>query len=211
MRQKYKPWAEEYLENNSQLVIANGEAYKGNWQAAFGNQRAIHLEIGTGKGQFLVGMAKQFPEINFIGIELEKNVIVTAVQKIIDSGLDNILLLNENAADLEAFFAESEISTLYLNFSDPWPKRRHTKRRLTYHTFLKQYQTILQPESEIILKTDNQGLFEYSLVSFSEYGLKLKEVVLNLHNFQDPQNVMTEYEEKFSAKGQPIYRCKAVF
>lgn len=210
MRQRYKPWAEDYLKNNSKLVIPNAEAYKGKWQAAFGNQNAVHLEIGAGKGQFLVGMAKQFPGVNFIGIELEKNVIVTAVRKIIDAGLDNVLLLNENASELEKFFAEEEISSLYLNFSDPWPKRRHTKRRLTYYTFLQQYQTILQPQSEIILKTDNQGLFEYSLVSFSEFGLTLKEVVLNLHELQDPQNVMTEYEEKFSSKGQPIYRCKVV-
>jgi len=211
MRQRYKPWADDYLRNNSQLVIPNAHEHKNNWQSVFNNQKPIHLEIGTGKGQFLVGMAKQFPDINFIGIELEKRIIVSAAQKMIEEKLDNVLLLNENAMDLSEFFAQNEISTIYLNFSDPWPKNRHEKRRLTYPTFLEQYNKILKPGSEIIFKTDNQGLFEYSLVSFSGYGMKLKEVNLDLHSHKDPQNIMTEYEEKFSAKGQRIYRCRMAF
>lgn len=211
MRQRNKPWASDFLKSNSNLVIPNASEHKNNWQSVFGNKHAIHVEIGTGKGQFLVGMAKQFPDINFIGIELEKNIIVTAAQKVLESELDNVLLLNENAMDISDIFAVNEIATVYLNFSDPWPKNRHEKRRLTYHTFLEQYQAILKPESELILKTDNQGLFEFSLVSFSDFGMTLKEVNLNLHDHQDPQNVMTEYEEKFSAQGQPIYRCRAVY
>lgn len=211
MRQRNKPWAADFLKNNSNLVIPNASENKNNWQSVFGNEHGIHVEIGTGKGQFLVGMAKQFPDVNFIGIELEKNIIVTAAQKVLEAGIDNVLLLNENAMNINDIFATNEIATVYLNFSDPWPKNRHEKRRLTYHTFLEQYQAILKPKSELILKTDNQGLFEFSLVSFSNFGMILKEVNLDLHIHQDPQNVMTEYEERFSAKGQPIYRCRAVY
>lgn len=211
MRQRNKPWADEFLQNNQHIVIANPCDHKQNWKSVFGNDNPVHLEIGTGKGQFLVGMAKQFPAINFIGVELEKNIIVTAAQKVVDAESDNILLLNEDASDLGEYFADNEVDTIYLNFSDPWPKNRHEKRRLTFHTFLKQYQEILKPSGEIVMKTDNKGLFEYSVASFSNFGMKLVEVNNNLHVLQDSSNVMTEYEEKFSAKGQPIYRCKAKF
>lgn len=211
MRQRNKPWADDFLKNNPQLIIPNPAEHKNKWQSIFGNNHPIHIEIGTGKGQFLIGMAKQYPEINFIGIELAKSIVVTAAQKVMDSELDNILLLNENAEDINEIFAEEEIDGIYLNFSDPWPKNRHEKRRLTFHSFLKKYEDILDPSGEIIFKTDNRGLFEYSLVSFSNYGMKLDEVNLDLHAIEDPENVMTEYEEKFSAKGQIIYRCRARF
>ncbi|MBP1968933.1 tRNA (guanine-N7-)-methyltransferase [Virgibacillus natechei] len=211
MRQRYKPWADDFLENNNHIVLGSPYENKGDWKSIFGNDNPVHIEIGTGKGQFIVGMAKQFPNINFVGIELEKSVIVTAAQKVLDSGLDNIALLNENAENIQEIFADNEVATIYLNFSDPWPKNRHEKRRLTFHTFLKQYQAILEPTGEIVFKTDNKGLFEYSLVSFSKFGLIVEEVRLDLHEYEDPLNVMTEYEEKFSAKGQPIYRCRASF
>jgi len=211
MRQRHKPWAEDFLKENSQIVIPNPSEHKGKWKDVFQNDHPIHIEIGTGKGQFLAGMAKQHPDINFIGIEVAKSIIVSAVQKAIDSEADNLLLLNENAADLKEIFAENEIATIYLNFSDPWPKNRHEKRRLTYHTFLQQYNEVLHSEGKVILKTDNRSLFEYSLMSFSEFGMKLEEVNLDLHAINDPLNVMTEYEEKFAAKGQVIYRCRARF
>ncbi|MGY0694749.1 tRNA (guanosine(46)-N7)-methyltransferase TrmB [Virgibacillus sp. FSP13] len=211
MRQRHKPWADDFLAKNNQLVIANPVNHKANWHAAFGNENPIHLEIGTGKGQFLVGMAEQYPDVNFIGIELSKSVIVTAAQKIIDSGLDNILLVNMDADKLCDVFAEDEVSTIYLNFSDPWPKNRHEKRRLSFRTFLEKYRTILDSSGEIILKTDNRGLFEYSLVSLSAFGMQLEDVDLDLHQLQDPTNVMTEYEQKFSEKGHVIYRCRASF
>lgn len=211
MRQRNKPWADDFLRDNQQLIIPNPGEYKNEWQSLFGNNNPIHIEIGTGKGQFLTGMAERNPEINFIGIELAKSIIVTAAQKVMDSGVDNILLLNENAADINSIFAANEIDVIYLNFSDPWPKNRHEKRRLTFESFLKKYEEILNPSGEIIFKTDNRGLFEYSLVSFSNYGMKLEEVNLDLHAIKDPDNVMTEYEEKFSAKGQVIYRCRVRF
>lgn len=211
MRQRHKPWADDFLQENSQLIIPNPSEHKGKWQQLFNNDHPIHIEVGTGKGQYIVGMAKQHPEINFIGIEIVKSIIVTAGQKALDAEVDNLLLLNENAADLRDIFADNEIATIYLNFSDPWPKNRHEKRRLTYHTFLEQYKAILDPAGKVIFKTDNRGLFEYSLVSFNAFGMKFEEVNLDLHAIEDPLNIMTEYEEKFSAKGQVIYRSKTSF
>lgn len=211
MRQRNKPWADEFLQTNQHLIIPEPWKHKHNWQAVFGNNHPVHIEIGSGKGQFLVGMAIQFPAINFIGIELAKSVIVTAAQKVMDAALSNVLLLNEDASDVGKFFSENEAATIYLNFSDPWPKKRHEKRRLTFHSFLEKYQEIIIPSGEIVLKTDNRGLFEYSVVSFSQYGMRLEEVSIDLHALQDPLNVMTEYEEKFSTKGQQIYRCRARF
>ena len=211
MRQRYKPWADDFLLEHQDLIIQNPTEQKGRWQGLFASKQPLHLEVGTGKGQFLVGMAKQHPDINFIGMEVAKSVVVTAGEKALEAELDNLLLVHADANHLLDYFAEDEISTIYLNFSDPWPKNRHEKRRLTYTTFLKQYEHILQQEGELLFKTDNRGLFEYSLCSFSAFGMLLKEVNLDLHAEEDPLNVMTEYEEKFSAKGHPIYRCKAVF
>ncbi|MFD2046373.1 tRNA (guanosine(46)-N7)-methyltransferase TrmB [Ornithinibacillus salinisoli] len=211
MRQRNKPWADDFLADNQHIVIPNPGEHKQEWNKLFKNNNPIHIEIGTGKGQFIVGMAKQYPNINFIGIELAKSIIVTAAQKVLESEQENILLINENAENITDLFAENEVSTIYLNFSDPWPKNRHEKRRLTYHTFLTNYREILVPSGNLIFKTDNRSLFEYSLVSFSHFGMLLNEVNVDLHAIEDPENVMTEYEEKFSAKGQPIYRCKSTF
>lgn len=211
MRQRYKPWADDFLQEHQNLIIQEPTEHKGKWNELFPKKQPLHLEIGTGKGQFLVGMAKQYPEINFIGMEVAKSIIVTAGEKALDAELDNLLLVHADANHLLNYFAADEVSTVYLNFSDPWPKNRHEKRRLTYSSFLKQYEEILQEDGEVIFKTDNRGLFEYSLCSFSLYGMLLKEVSLDLHADEDPFNIMTEYEEKFSAKGHPIYRSKAVF
>ena len=211
MRQRNKPWADDFLKEHQELIIQNPEDHKGNWQSLFPEKQPLHLEIGTGKGQFVIEMAKRHPDKNFIGLEVAKSIIVTAGKKVLEEKLDNLLLVLADANHLTDYFAANEIATLYLNFSDPWPKNRHEKRRLTYSRFLEQYEVVLDPEGEIIFKTDNRGLFEYSLCSFSAYGMLLKEVNLDLHAIDDPENVMTEYEEKFSAKGHPIYRCRAVF
>ncbi|MUV39275.1 tRNA (guanine(46)-N(7))-methyltransferase [Lentibacillus sp. JNUCC-1] len=211
MRQRHKPWADDFLKEHDTIVLPNAIEHKGKWASHFGNNRPIHLEIGTGKGQFISGMAKQHPDINFIGIELAKSVIVNAAEKVIEADQKNVVLLNENAEKLTELFGESEIDTIYLNFSDPWPKNRHEKRRLTFQAFLQRYEQCLVPNGEIILKTDNGPFFEYSLVSFSQFGLVLEEVNVDLHKAEDEWNIMTEYEEKFSAKGQPIYRCRAHF
>ncbi|WP_040985611.1 tRNA (guanosine(46)-N7)-methyltransferase TrmB [Oceanobacillus jeddahense] len=211
MRQRHKPWADDYLKEKNHIVLENASVHKGEWSKVFNNENPIHVEIGSGKGQFITGMAKQYPDVNFIGIEVAKSIIVSTVQKVDEEALDNVRLLNEDANNLLAIFAENEIEQIYLNFSDPWPKNRHEKRRLTYKSFLEQYQNILPDQGQIVLKTDNRGLFEYSLVSFSEYGMKLVEVNLDLHGIEDETNVKTEYEEKFSSKGHVIYRCKVKF
>jgi tRNA (guanine-N7-)-methyltransferase len=211
MRLRNKPWAKEKIQQYPQFVIPDPDEHKGKWREVFGNDKPIHLEIGTGKGQFIVGIAQLHPDINFIGIELQESVIVSALDKVIEADLPNVKLLNVNANRLTDYFADGEIERIYLNFSDPWPKNRHEKRRLTYKTFLKAYEQILAEGGEIHMKTDNQGLFEYSLVSFSQYGLILKNVNLDLHNSDFQENVMTEYEEKFSKKGNRIYRCEVQF
>ncbi|WP_082233555.1 tRNA (guanosine(46)-N7)-methyltransferase TrmB [Halobacillus massiliensis] len=211
MRLRNKPWADDFMRENDNIVIQNTFDYKGNWQEAFNKKQPLHLEIGSGKGQFISGMGKQHPEFNFIGVERVKSVIVGALKKVLDAETENVRLVNEDAEDLRDMFAENEVDHLYLNFSDPWPKNRHEKRRLTYHAFLEQYEAILKDNGKITFKTDNRGLFEYSLASFSQYGMIIEEVSLDLHSLEDDLNIMTEYEEKFSAKGQPIYRCRAKF
>ncbi|MCV9888904.1 tRNA (guanosine(46)-N7)-methyltransferase TrmB [Metabacillus halosaccharovorans] len=211
MRLRHKPWAGDFIAEQSEYAISNPEQYKGKWHEVFGNDNPIHIEVGTGKGQFLAGMSQQNSDINYIGIELFDSVIVAAIQKAVDLQSRNLKFLNVNAKDLAEYFAPGEIDRVYLNFSDPWPKSRHAKRRLTYKSFLALYEEILVIGGEIHFKTDNQGLFEYSLISFSEYGLQLKFVSLDLHNSEYEGNVMTEYEEKFSEKGQRIYRVEAKY
>ncbi|TCK09624.1 UNVERIFIED_ORG: tRNA (guanine-N(7)-)-methyltransferase [Anoxybacillus amylolyticus] len=210
MRLRNKPWAKDKIAAYPQYVIPDPETKRGRWCELFGHDQPLHVEIGTGKGKFITEMAKLHPDVNFIGIELYPSVLVSALDKLIESGLANVKLLNANAKDLTAFFADGEVSRIYLNFSDPWPKKRHEKRRLTYRDFLALYDRILAEDGDIHLKTDNQSFFEYSLVSLSQYGFVLASVQLDLHQSGMTDNVMTEYEEKFSAKGNRIYRCEAV-
>lgn len=211
MRARHKPWADDYLQEHPEYVILNPLDKKGKWKEVFGNDQPIHVEIGAGKGRFIMGMSKQHPDINFIAIELAKSIIVSAVEKAVEEQPKNVKLINVDASDLRDLFADHEIDQIYLNFSDPWPKNRHEKRRLTYHTFLTQYQQVLKPDSKLVFKTDNRGLFEYSLMSFSHFNMLIDDVSLNLHEDDDPLNVMTEYEEKFSKRGHPIYRVEAFF
>lgn len=212
MRLKHKPWAAEYIQQHPDVIIPNPEDYKGNWNEAFGNDNPIHIEVGTGKGQFVLGMALQNPEINYIGIELFDSVIVCALEKIEAANKpSNLRLLKVDGAKLEEFFGKGDVDRVYLNFSDPWPKVRHAKRRLTHEGFLKIYENILVDNGEIHFKTDNRGLFEYSLVSMNEYGMALNYVSLDLHANMPEDNIMTEYEEKFSKLGQPIYRLECQY
>jgi tRNA (guanine-N7-)-methyltransferase len=211
MRLRNKPWAKDRLEQYPQYVISSPELLKGKWNEAYEKNQPLHIEIGTGRGRFISGMAKANPNINYLGIELQKSVIVSALDHLIDAELPNLKLLNADASNLLEYFAKGDVARIYLNFSDPWPKKRHDKRRLTYKTFLKQYEEILLDKGEIHFKTDNQGLFEYSLVSFSQYGMILKDVSLDLHQSEFEGNIMTEYEEKFSNKGNRIYRCEVQY
>lgn len=211
MRLRNKPWADDYIKNHPQYVLQNVEELKGKWKQVFGNNQPIHIEIGMGKGQFIVESARNNPEINFIGIERQSSVIVNALEKQVEADLDNLKFLHENGQELTEFFAPGEVDRIYLTFSDPWPKNRHEKRRLTYKSFLKVYENLLDDQGDLHFKTDNRGLFEYSLVSFSQYGMVFDEVYLDLHDSDFEGNIMTEYEEKFSAKGNPIYRVHAHF
>lgn len=211
MRVRNRPGAADLIANHPQYIPAEPAAWKGRWQERFGNSHPIHIEIGSGKGQFVTEMAKAHPDINYIGIEMQISVVSLALEKLIEADLPNLQLLHINGSDLQEYFAHQEIDRIYLNFSDPWPKKKHEKRRLTYKTFLATYQYILPLEGAIHFKTDNQGLFEYSLASFSQFGMVLDQVWLDLHHSEYEGNIMTEYEEKFSAKGQPIYRVEAHF
>ncbi|GAE34193.1 tRNA (guanine46-N7-)-methyltransferase [Halalkalibacter akibai JCM 9157] len=193
------------------IIVSNPSEHKGKWNQVFNNDHPIHVEVGTGKGQFLMGMGMLHPEVNYIGIEKYDSVIITALERAIESEQPNVKFLNEDVTNILDYFDQGEVDRLFINFTDPWPKNKHEKRRLTYKGFLDLYKQILKPTGEIHFKTDNQGLFEYSLESLSGYGMSLHNVSLDLHKSDIEGNVMTEYEEKFSQKGMRIYRCEAKF
>ena len=210
MRVRYKPWAEDYLKNHPDLVDMDG-AHAGKMSEWFEKEQPIYIEIGSGMGQFITTLAAQYPEINFVSMEREKSVMYKVLDKTKEMGLKNLKMICNDAIELNEYFKDKEISRIYLNFSDPWPKKKHEKRRLTYKNFLATDEIILKPNGEIHFKTDNQGLFEYSLSSFSKYGMIIERVWLDLHNSEFEGNIMTEYEEKFSSRGQRIYRVEARF
>ncbi|HFD5730475.1 TPA: tRNA (guanosine(46)-N7)-methyltransferase TrmB [Streptococcus pyogenes] len=211
MRVRKRKGAEEHLANNPHYVILNPEDAKGRWHDVFGNDRPIHIEVGSGKGGFITGMALKNPDINYIGIDIQLSVLSYALDKVLASEVPNVKLLRVDGSSLTNYFEDGEVDMMYLNFSDPWPKTKHEKRRLTYKDFLDTYKRILPEHGEIHFKTDNWGLFEYSLASFSQYGMTLRQIWLDLHASNYEGNVMTEYEEKFSNKGQVIYRVEANF
>ena len=194
--------AKEYIEK-SEYIINNPEKYKGNFKSLFKNNNEIHLEIGMGKGDFIIGMAKKYPNINFIGLEMFDSVILRAVQKLENIELPNLKLIRYDATDIEKLF-DMEIDTIYLNFSDPWPKNRHEHRRLTSKRFLERYDKIFKENKHIIQKTDNRKLFEFSLISYVDYDYKINNISLDLHK-EEIDNIETEYERKFSKLGMPIY------
>ncbi|HEP6809644.1 TPA: tRNA (guanosine(46)-N7)-methyltransferase TrmB [Streptococcus pyogenes] len=211
MRVRKRKGAEAHLANNPHYVILNPEDAKGRWHDVFGNDRPIHIEVGSGKGGFITGMALKNPDINYIGIDIQLSVLSYALDKVLASEVPNVKLLRVDGSSLTNYFEDGEVDMMYLNFSDPWPKTKHEKRRLTYKDFLDTYKRILPEHGEIHFKTDNRGLFEYSLASFSQYGMTLRQIWLDLHASNYEGNVMTEYEEKFSNKGQVIYRVEANF
>ncbi|HPE14468.1 MAG TPA: tRNA (guanosine(46)-N7)-methyltransferase TrmB [Bacilli bacterium] len=196
----------ENILNKSKYVLKDINNLKGNWNKIFNNNNPIHLEIGTGKCKFLIENAINYPNINFVGIEKSDSILALGV-KDIDDNLNNLYFINIDADGVDFLFCH-EISMLYLNFSDPWPKKRHTFRRLTSPIFLKKYDNIFKDRPYIIQKTDNKSLFEYSIISFSEYGYKIADISLDMESREDIKNIKTEYEDKFSKKGQPIYMVK---
>lgn len=195
----------------SPYCISNPTELKGKWHGYFSNTDPIHIEIGMGKGKFIMELARQNPHINYIGIERYTSVLLRALQKMETDPLDNLKFLCIDAQILPDVFAPGEIDRIYLNFSDPWPKDRHSKRRLTSQTFLKRYDQILKPEGWIEFKTDNQGLFTFSLEEIPLAGWNVTAFTNDLHHDSkmNEGNIMTEYEEKFSSLGNPIYKLIA--
>lgn len=195
--------------DNSSFVVHNPEEYKGKYNSEiFKNNNPIHLEIGMGKGNFIIDKALKNPDINFIGVERYESVLCRALEKLEDKQLPNIRIICVDAINLGDIF-DKEIDTIYLNFSDPWPKKRHAKRRLTSHVFLPVYDKVFRSEKIIIQKTDNVGLFESSLVSLSTYGYTIEEVSLDLASTR-MENSLTEYEAKFMSQGIKINYLKAI-
>lgn len=208
MRLRNIPRADSTLQAHD-LVIKRPEAQRGCWKQVFGNQNPVYIEIGMGKGQFLLNMAKTYPEINFVGIERYSSVLLRAVERLDCEEyreLRNLRFVCMDARELENMFAPEEVSRIYLNFSDPWPKARHAKRRLTSTEFLDRYRKILASDGLVEFKTDNTLLFDFSLEQVKEAGWNLLSYTYDLHHNREMNegNIMTEYEEKFSAKGNPI-------
>lgn len=194
---------------NGKYYVANPDEYKGKWKDLFGNNKPIKIEIGMGKGDFIIENALKYPNINFIGIEKYDSVIVRAIQKSNELELDNLKLVRIDALNIDSIF-EKEVDTIYLNFSDPWPKDRHAKRRLTSPIFLEKYNNIFKDSKRIIMKTDNIDLFNYSIESLKEYGYDIKYVTNDLQSENKNDNIMTEYEKKFVKLGVKINKLEAI-
>lgn len=197
---------EEIMASSSYLIL-DAKQYIGSWNKLFENDNPIYIEIGMGKGNFIIENSLRYKNINFIGIEKYDSVVSRCLQKIPDN-INNLKIIRMNALEIDEVF-RNEIDLIYLNFSDPWPKKRWHKRRLTSEVFLKKYDSIFKNVKKIVQKTDNQELFEYSIESLSGYGYKISSVSLDLHKLNEKDNIMTEYEEKFTKKGLPIYRLIA--
>lgn len=211
MRLRRKPWIEEAIHDYSDYVILeNHESHKGQWSQLFAQpELPLYMELGTGKGKFIAGMTEAHPEANFLGFEVQLGVLFYAAQKLHHQEAKNGKVTLFDIAGIEEVVAPGEVDRFYINFCDPWPKAKHAKRRLTYHTFLERYARLLKEDGEIHFKTDNEGLFLFSLEELKACGWTLKNVSYDLHSTDMP-NVRTEYEEKFSAKGQPIFRLEAI-
>ena len=213
MRLRNIPGSKEAIAESA-YVIQNPEKRRGCWQEVFGNQNPVQIEVGMGKGQFIMDMARLHPEVNYIGIEMYDSVLLRAVQKIeqLEEKLPNLYFIRTDARNLPEIFGKEEVDRIYLNFSDPWPKDRHTKRRLTSRQFLERYDQILVKHGQVEFKTDNRPLFEFSLDEIREAGWTLLAHTFDLHHDKQMMegNVMTEYEEKFSSAGNPIHKFIAV-
>lgn len=209
MRLRNITGADVYIEN-SEFVVQDFKGQKGSWKEVFGNGNPIHIEVGMGKGRFLMDMAALNPEINYVGIEMYSSVLLRAVQKMEENPLDNLRFIRMDAREIEEVFEEGEVSKIYLNFSDPWPKDRHAKRRLPSRQFLARFNKILKKDGNLEFKTDNRDLFDFAVEEVEPAGWKTDAITYDLHHDEkmNQGNVMTEYEEKFSSMGNPI--CKLI-
>lgn len=212
MRVHKKKHGTERLEACGNIVIKDLRVEGSTSQQLFGNDNPLRLEIGCGKGDFIVGTAAKEPDVNFLAIEKVSDVLVTAAEKVKESGLTNVRVCCVDAKELTEIFAPGSIDRIYLNFSDPWPKSRHEKRRLTYRTFLAIYKQLLREGGAIYFKTDNRPLFDFSLEEFAAFGIRTEKLTFDLHNSEyNEGNVMTEYEKRFSSMGVPINRVECYF
>lgn len=210
MRLRNVPGSREFIEDNK-YAIKDPESYYGKWRELFGKDitAKLHIEIGMGKGKFIQQMATVNPDISYVGIEKFSSVLIRALEKRPELETDNLYFLRFDAENITSIFSEGEVDRIYLNFSDPWPKDRHAKRRLTSVQFLERYKSILAPEGEIMFKTDNKVLFDFSLEQAKLAGWNIVEYTYDLHNSpMNEGNIMTEYEERFSSMGIPI--CKMI-
>ena len=213
MRIRKKPWAENEFNTNANY-IKEPQEFKGKWRDFFGNENPIHIQIGCGKGQFITTMSKIYTDINYIAIERQSMVIASALKKGREKNVGkNLAFFSADVENLKNFFEAAEVKRIYINFCDPWPnKKKWAKRRLTHKNFLKIYEEIFSEKGEVFFKTDNRILFEFSLNEFeARENWKMKNISLDLHNSEFQGNVMTEYEEKFSGRGMPIFRLEADF
>lgn len=210
MRLRNIPGSREAIADNC-WCIQETQKTKGTWNIIFGNTNPVHIEIGMGKGKFIMELARQNPQINYVGIEKYSSVLLRGLQKMEEEPLENIRFIRMDAENICDMFDKNEVDKIYLNFSDPWPKDRHAKRRLTSRQFFDRYHQILKQDGVVEFKTDNTDLFDFSLNEVSEAGWHLDQFTRDLH--QDKQmnqgNVMTEYEERFSSIGNPIYKLIA--
>ena len=207
MRMRKLPWAEDYLKE-SEVVIQQPERNKGCWRDCL-HAEVLHLEIGSGKGDYWIQMGKLYPDIGWIGVEKDKNVAALAVRKYQkeEAPSQHAAFINEDAEAVETWFAEGEIDVIHLNFSDPWPKKRAHKKRLSNRKFIDQYRKILKADGEIQMKTDNVDLFEYSLLEFQNAGWYLHDISVDYRRKEHPEDTISEYERRFIGLGQPIYRA----
>ncbi|MDE6195618.1 MAG: tRNA (guanosine(46)-N7)-methyltransferase TrmB [Erysipelotrichaceae bacterium] len=207
MRMRNLPWAEPFLAEQK-AVIKDPAAYKGKWKKTL-ERSCLHVEIGTGKGDYWIQMGQQYADLGWIGIERNKNVAALAMKKFMQQCPDanHMLFINQDAQSLSSWFDEAEIDVIHLNFSDPWPKKRAHKKRLSNKKFIQQYAYVLHPEGEIQMKTDNAALFEYSLLEFQKEGWILHDISVDFRREEHPEDAISEYETRFMNLGQPIYRA----
>ena len=211
MRLRFVEGARELIRAHPELIIDNTDNEMVDFRKLFDNNFPIHIEIGMGKGKFIYELAKNNPNINYVGIERFDSAIVKALDKVLENPLKNLLLLRMDANYIEYIFEKQSIERIYLNFSDPWPKVRHEKRRLTYHKFLEVYQKLMTSKSELHFKTDNPDLFNYSVEEIRKYPMRITYLTPDLHNSDFVENITTEFEEKFIKKGNIIYKLTAQF
>lgn len=206
MRLRKKPHTDEKLQSFTDFVTVGDVE-----PIIKDSARELHVELGTGKGDFITQIAERNPQINFIGLEVEATCVLAAARKVREHNLSNVRLIVFDVSNIAEIFSEHAVDRLYINFCDPWPKKRHAKRRLTYVKFLELYKTILKHGGEIFFKTDNRGLFDFSLEQFALAGLDVRDVTNDLHANEPVDNIRTEYETKFSEQGVPINFCRVQF